>query len=200
MPATAPVSSHSTASHRGLPAVPEPVPERQQRTLPPATTRSVSSAVATHPGGAPNANNTGITSTGAWTGSLHDAASNAHLSTSNAASTPATGSIQSRSCTEPTELQQLKDAVAMVATSSHQLVETAVGQSAALQRLAAAAEAQAECQVHQAAALERWAGIAEQQLSNTVASQARLVAAAERQVIIGQMIGQQLQQLAAAPH
>ncbi|XP_077507227.1 uncharacterized protein LOC144116351 isoform X4 [Amblyomma americanum] len=114
-PATAPVISRSTASHRGLPAMPESVPESQRRTLPPATARGISSAVATHPGGAPKANNTGITFTGAWTGSLYDAASDASPSTSNAASdaipstanaasTPPTGSIQRRSHTEPTLL------------------------------------------------------------------------------------------------
>ncbi|XP_077504422.1 ornithine decarboxylase-like isoform X2 [Amblyomma americanum] len=101
-PATALVSSRSTASHRELPAAPEPVPGSQRRTLLPATTRGVSSAVATHPGGAPSANNTGITSTGAWAGSLYDAVSDASRSTSNAISTPATGPITRLIRTEPT--------------------------------------------------------------------------------------------------
>ncbi|KAK8759282.1 hypothetical protein V5799_003085 [Amblyomma americanum] len=106
MPATALVSSRSTASHRELPAAPEPVPGSQRRTLLPATTRGVSSAVATHPGGAPSANNTGITSTGGWAWSLYDAVSDASRSTSNAISTPATGPITRLIRTEPTCKQE----------------------------------------------------------------------------------------------
>ncbi|XP_077491448.1 uncharacterized protein LOC144102050 isoform X1 [Amblyomma americanum] len=100
MPATAPVSSRPTATHRGLPVVPEPVPGSQQRMLPPARARGVSSAVATHPGGAPNANNTGITSTGAWTWSLYDERSQRRrlLDPYNAAATPNQPDVMGDQC------------------------------------------------------------------------------------------------------
>ncbi|XP_077523820.1 uncharacterized protein LOC144134886 [Amblyomma americanum] len=93
------------------------------------------------------------------------------------------------------ELQQLKDEVGAVATSFQREAETMLGQSATLNRLAAATEALADSQARQATALERMAAIQENRLANESANQARIVAAVERLAITGQFILQQVQWL-----
>ncbi|XP_077492727.1 uncharacterized protein LOC144103894 isoform X3 [Amblyomma americanum] len=105
----------------GLPAIPEPVPGSQQRMVPPATAQGVSSTVATHPGGAPNANNTASPPRTLAPGSLYDAASDTSLSTSNAISTSATGPIQRHVRTEPTAPQSKRGRCTLVPTLGLQL-------------------------------------------------------------------------------
>ncbi|XP_075534007.1 uncharacterized protein LOC142567713 [Dermacentor variabilis] len=93
------------------------------------------------------------------------------------------------------EVQQLKDVVGAVATTFQQEAETMLGQSASLHRLAAATEALADSQARQATALERMAAVQENTLANESAYQARIVVAAERLAITGQLILQQVQWL-----